>query len=293
MSQPSTWSLTPDATRLVLPLFVVEQLAAHALSRDLYPLALGHYPRAAGHRMARATHDDCLLLYCTAGRGWLETGEGRWSIGPGTLVLLPPGVGHRYGADDGDPWTLWWCHFDGLARGDLCDHLGLGDRRALDIGLHPTTVSDFRALLAVQQTGFAPDAFLHAAAQLRALLTGFALHVRRAGEVRRDTLDLARVTAYLREHVGRDVSLPELATATSGLSVFHFARRFRAATGMSPIQYFIHLRMEHACRLLDASDEPVHAVARRLGYEDPYYFSRLFRKVIGMAPSDYRRLARG
>lgn len=293
MSQPSSWPLSAAATRVFLPLFLVEQLAAHPLARDLYPLGFGHYPQARGHRMVRDAHDDCLLLYCTAGKGWLETGAGREKIAAGSLVVLPPGVAHRYAADTREPWTLWWAHFAGDALPAALAHLGLGERRVVPVGVHASAVSEFRALFAAQHTGFALDAYIHAAAQLRALLTFFALRLPRAGEARTDTLDIERVTAWMREHVGRPVELGEIAQATSNLSLFHFARRFRAATGMSPIQYFIHLRMEYACRLLDMSDAPVHLVARQLGYDDPYYFSRLFRKVIGVAPSDYRKLARG
>lgn len=293
MSLPSSWPLSDAAVRLVLPRFLVDQLAAHPLAGDLYPLAFGHYPKARGHRMARENHDDCLLLYCTAGSGWLEADGKRETIGAGTLVLLPPGVGHHYGADPQQPWTIWWCHFTGGALPAWLAHLGLGGRRCVGIGPHPQAISDFRALLAVQQTGFALDAYLHAAAQLRALLTFFALKIPRGNEAPARAADIDRITAWMREHVERPVGLAELAAATSGLSVFHFARCFRAATGVAPMQYFIHLRMEHACRLLDMSDAPVHRIARQLGYEDPYYFSRLFRKVIGVAPSDYRKLARG
>ena len=65
--------------------------------------------------MSRDEHDDCLLLYCTAGHGWLEAEGARDTIRPGTLVVLPPGVAHRYAADERDPWTLWWVHFAGEA----------------------------------------------------------------------------------------------------------------------------------------------------------------------------------
>lgn len=293
MSQPSAWPLTPHAVRLVLPRFLAGQLAAHPLSRDLYPLAMGHYPQAAGHRMQRDRPDDCLLLYCTAGRGWVDTAAGRETVQAGTLAVLPPGAAHRYGAEPDDPWTIWWVHLDGTALPAVLALLDTGERRTAPVGLHADAVAEFRALLAVRQTGFALEPCLHAAARLRALLTFLALQLPRAGERATDRLDIGRVTAWLREHVDQPVTLAQLAAATSDLSVFHFARRFRAATGMSPIQYFIHLRMEHACRLLDSSDAPVHRVARQLGYDDPYYFSRQFRRVIGVAPADYRRLARG
>jgi len=51
--------------------------------------------------------------------------------------------------------------------------------------------------------------------------------------------------------------------------------------------------MALACRLLDRGDAEVRQVAEQLGYDDPYYFSRLFRKVVGMAPSHYRALHQG
>ena len=51
--------------------------------------------------------------------------------------------------------------------------------------------------------------------------------------------------------------------------------------------------MTHACRLLDQGNLKVRQVAEQLGYADPYYFSRLFKSVVGMAPSHYRALHRG
>ena len=57
--------------------------------------------------------------------------------------------------------------------------------------------------------------------------------------------------------------------------------------------YFIHQRMRHACRLLDLTDKPVKVVASEAGYRDPYYFSRLFKKVMGHSPEHYREIKKG
>lgn len=77
------------------------------------------------------------------------------------------------------------------------------------------------------------------------------------------------------------------------LSRFLFAKTYRALTGRAPIQDFIQLKMAHACRLLDEGAASIGQVAQQLGYEDMYYFSRLFRQVVGMAPSHYRALHKG
>jgi YesN/AraC family two-component response regulator len=57
--------------------------------------------------------------------------------------------------------------------------------------------------------------------------------------------------------------------------------------------YFIHLRVRLACRLLDLSDKPIKVVAIETGYRDPYYFSRVFKKAMGLSPEKYRAIKKG
>jgi transcriptional regulator GlxA family with amidase domain len=75
----------------------------------------------------------------------------------------------------------------------------------------------------------------------------------------------------------------------SGLPKRTFDRRFRAATGYSPLAYVQALRVEEAKQLLETGSTPVDAVAREVGYEDTASFRRLFHRLSGMTPGDYRR----
>ncbi|HKI69808.1 MAG TPA: helix-turn-helix transcriptional regulator, partial [Verrucomicrobiae bacterium] len=61
-------------------------------------------------------------------------------------------------------------------------------------------------------------------------------------------------------------------------------------TGCAPIDFFIRLRMQHACKLLDGTALSVKEIAAELGYEDPFYFSRTFKSVNHVAPSEYRTM---
>jgi len=74
----------------------------------------------------------------------------------------------------------------------------------------------------------------------------------------------------------------------AGLSVAHFSQLFKRQTGYSPVDYFIHAKIQHACFLLDTTPLSVSDIGLRLGYKDPYYFSRIFRKVMGVSPRAYR-----
>jgi transcriptional regulator GlxA family with amidase domain len=75
----------------------------------------------------------------------------------------------------------------------------------------------------------------------------------------------------------------------SGLPERSFMRRFTGATGMSPLEYVHRLRIEEAKQMLETADEPIEAIADEVGYQDASFFSRLFRRRVGMTPAHYRR----
>lgn len=77
--------------------------------------------------------------------------------------------------------------------------------------------------------------------------------------------------------------------ALSGLPERTFKRRFARATGMSPLEYVHTLRLEEAKQMLEAGDDPVEAIAWEVGYQDPSFFARLFRRRVSLTPAQYRR----
>ena len=78
-------------------------------------------------------------------------------------------------------------------------------------------------------------------------------------------------------------------TEMSGLPERSFKRRFAKATGMTPIEYIQTLRLEESKLVLETTDIPVEAVAMEVGYEDPSYFGRLFKRNVGLTPAQYRK----
>jgi AraC-like DNA-binding protein len=98
--------------------------------------------------------------------------------------------------------------------------------------------------------------------------------------------------AYMLRHLDEPLQVATLA-AQANISASHFFVLFKRQTGCAPIDCFIRLRMQHACRLLDETVLSVKEVAATLGYDDPFYFSRIFKSVNHVAPREYRLLKNG
>lgn len=99
---------------------------------------------------------------------------------------------------------------------------------------------------------------------------------------------LAATVATLHEKFAEPLVTTQLARV-AGLSTSQFERTFRKAFGTSPRQYLLGIRLEHACRLLNETDDTVASVALRCGFYDHAHFTRAFASWMGMTPARYRR----
>ena len=95
---------------------------------------------------------------------------------------------------------------------------------------------------------------------------------------------------FMADHLNQPMQVATLASMAC-FSASHYFALFKRQTGHPPIDYFTRLRMREACRLLETTDAHVKEVAATLGYDDPFYFSRVFKSVNQVAPSEYRALA--
>jgi AraC-like DNA-binding protein len=104
----------------------------------------------------------------------------------------------------------------------------------------------------------------------------------------KDSDVISKNISFMKEHIGEALTLKELADQ-AGLSIAHYSKLFTLRTGFSPIDHFIQLKIQYACQLLDISQFYVKEVAHKVGYQDPYYFSRIFKKVMQMSPLEYKK----
>ena len=281
----------PGQHLFTLPSSFVPQAQGHPLLKGLFLTAAGYFPEAAGHLVERPCGvPEIILIACIAKRGWLELDGGkRHSVGMGEVVLIPPGAAHAYGADDDEPWSIRWAHFRGAHLSQFTKLLGLN--KADPILKLPRGILErlpLDELYLTMEDGCTLGSLLAGSARLRTILIDLSrLRVPANQRVGSTHEALRQNIEWMRSHRHRKLGLGELA-AQAGLSVPHYSACFKRQTGISPMNYFQRLKIQHSAQLLALTDMHVDEIAQAIGLEDPFYFSRLFKKVMGQSPRHFR-----
>jgi AraC family transcriptional regulator, arabinose operon regulatory protein len=235
--------------------------------------------------------EHAILLYCAKGRGWCEIGAQRHTIAAGDLLVIPPFTGHNYGPDPAEPWTVPWLHMTGDNIGLLLNELGVSvENPIINVGDDPRVLAHFEDAIAVGlgEQAFTTTKLFHSAQTVGRLLG--LINSKRRHQAQRPPDGKERVAEcieFMKQHLSEVISLDRLA-AIANLSPSRFSAIFRKETGYAPVEYLVRLRMERARQLLDTTDLAVKEICSEAGYNDPFYFSRAFRSVVGLSPSEYR-----
>ncbi len=275
----------------VIPRQLLRDVENHPLLHALYPTDIGYYPAARYHyRERREGAAEHILIYCVGGEGWVNAASTTHALTHGHACIIPSGVPHAYGASLDDPWTIHWVHFRGEIAYQFVQQMRDGNGViAVDAAAHQPIVQTFEECYAALASSFGVRQVIFCALEIHRILGWLFFRNEAFAPNQTDLPDpVKKALAYMRAHVQRRPSLAQLA-AHAGVSVSHFSFLFKTSLGIAPIDYFIDLKMQYACHLLETTSLTVKEVAFALDYDDPYYFSRLFRKVIGLSPIYYRK----
>ncbi len=281
---------------------------ADPVTRQLYITDIGYFPRAEDHYVVReAGSPSHILIICTGGSGWYETGGGCCEIRAGDAFIIEKSVPHAYGSSEGGWWELYWIHFDGALAADMCRYLSgethCGEEHGADRGENreiassppfPLPMGDesrhlFSLICSSLSEGISPLNYELACGRLWHLFSSLSLDRKRGADVSRGVID--QCLNLMEERISGTLTLRELSERVS-LTPQYLCRLFRQQTGHPPMEHYTRLKIQRSCALLDMTSERICEISLQLGIEDPYYFSRAFKRIMGMPPREYRRRQR-
>lgn len=283
---------------IVLPKFLVEEFRKDRFASNLYLTDIGFYPNAEYHFCHRENGaGEYIFVFCQQGGGWLEMEGVRHAIGRNQFFVIPPGVKHSYGADKAEPWSIYWVHFSGSLADGYAKYKGPGTIYQTCHNKISDIVRSFEQIYHTLLLGYSRDNIRYVISCLYGFL-GLAAYmsVKRDSESGPDSRNSINVVdsviSYMKEHVELRLNTQELAER-AGCSAAALAARFRQETGYTLRSYFNHLKIQEACLYLDNTDMSVSQICFKIGLNDALYFSRLFSRITGVCPRDYRKRIKG
>lgn len=279
---------------IVFPQEIQRSLATNPLTKSLYITHIGYFPKATNHMVHRRTSaDQSILICCHNGEGWCQlAGENSTNlIQKGQMLVIPAGQAHYYGSRPGESWEVSWIHFSGDAGPDLCESLCKGRYGSgINIGDCSEALRLFSDIVSSLERGLNFETCSHASMRIWHF---FSELLQRSSRPEPKTSNVVqRAIDLMHDHIEETLNLTELSDEL-GISSPYLCRIFKEQTGHSPMDYNTRLKVQRACKYLDLTNSAVKYIAERLGYEDPYYFSRMFKRIMQCSPTQYRENSRG
>jgi len=268
------------------------------LARDMdrsrpLPLRAGYFPKAHGHRFKREPTPETILIYCINGKGYYrQAKQRRIPIHAGTLLCCSAQTAHEYGADPENPWSIYWMHLHPSGSMGWKKDFGLTNKHpTVSIGVSPAVIHSFDRLVQTMQDAVQPADARLCSALAQLILADLFHEQQRVVAPARMLSHMEDVLGLMKANQTGALSIEQMAQA-AGLSKEYFIRQFKKTFGTTPGTYFLQLKMRTACDLLVSSNLHIQEIAFQLGYEDPFYFSRIFKRLRGVSPRQYRQSTR-
>ena len=275
-----------------LPKMIYKNMRSdNVILNQIFITHIGYFPKASYHfRERRKGCEDNIFIYCLHGKGWYIVDKKKYEVAPNQFFQIPATTEYlKYGADEAQPWTIFWVHFSGtdLNSFNRLLNITLNDGPQ-NIPYNEKGLLIWKEMYSSLEMGYNKDNLNNANMCLYHFLSTF-LYPDRHFSITGDKDIIKETIEFMREKLDGRFTVEDFG-ARYQLSASYFSGLFRQSTGMSPMEYFIHLKIQRSCQLLFNTGVKIKDVAKEMGYDDPYYFSRLFKKLMGISPEQYRAI---
>jgi AraC-like DNA-binding protein len=250
------------------------------------PNPKGHPPKYIKNWDKGRILNEYQLIYITKGGGSFCTKRGRFDIRAGMIFMLFPGEWHWYAPDETMGWDEHWVGFAGENPEHLF-HKGFFSPKdpLFEIGLQDSVLFRYNACIDIarrEPPGFQWKLGSH----IMLLMAEMLSYSRQNGQnsMNEEIIQKARFT--FEESIYENIDMKTLSN-NLGVGYSNFRQIFKDYSGMSPYQYFLHLKINKAKTLLQRGDLSIKEIAHKLSFENQYYFSRLFKKKTGAPPTEW------
>lgn len=232
---------------------------------------------------------DYQLLYVASGKAWFTFETVPQEAPVGSMVIYPPGYKQQYIYYQKDRAEVYWIHFTGHEAEKLLHTYDLPLHQIIQIGSSTQIQELFQTIIhELQVAGLYQEQLLQLKLQELFLLTR-RLMSRKVSDAGQQQAIIEEAVRYFNENYYHSIEIQEYARQQH-ISTCWFIRSFRQYMGMPPLKYLTTIRTNRAKELLEGTAYTISEIGAIVGYDNPLYFSRIFRSETGMSPKQYRRM---
>jgi len=274
---------------IVVPPIDQTQIKQNPIYQSLFLTAIGYYPRAYHHDRKRETGaGQYILLYCVSGQGTVMTNGNTYTLKPNQYFILAKNEGHHYYTSKDDPWSIYWVHFDGIIANQQYEKFqNILKEKKYIVPYATNRIDQFNFVYSIIENSFQLEDLELAGILLNAFLASF-LYSEILDQSNDQEDQISEAIKFMKLNLDKNFTIGELARK-SNLSDSRYSEMIKKKTGFSPILYFNNLKINQSCQYLYFTDLSIKEICNKIGFNDPYYFSRIFKKSMGVSPNTYRK----
>lgn len=242
-----------------------------------------------GYQIDRDDFPFYSIEFVARGKGTLTLAGRQHALGAGKVFAYGPGVSHVITTDADDPLVKYFVDFIGPSARKMLRKYGPAPGQAVQVTAPEAILRIFDDLIRNGQTDSPYSPLLCATLVQQLILKTAEIAVVEATEATAAFATYQSCRELIRENCLALRSLDEIAERCE-IDGAYLCRLFKRFDNQSPYQYLMRLKMNIAAQRLQAPDALVKSVAYALGYEDPFHFSRAFKRVFGVSPNTFKRL---
>lgn len=256
--------------------------------KDLFLCFCGYAQCQPFHNFGPAARPNYIIHFIEEGKGIYQVGEKKYELQEGQGFLIEPEVLTYYQADGKEPWTYFWIGFGGTRVKEYLSDVGLNDSRLTFrsgkgkelkrivlnmLKLNEMTISNQYRIQSLLYEFFA-------------VLTGD-MDVDVSGESQ-ESLYIRHAISFIRNHYAKDIKVTDIADYIC-VDRSYLYKLFEKSLQMSPKEFLMRFRISRGKELLTLTESSVEEIALSCGYRGYRSFAKVFKKTVGLSPTDFRK----
>ena len=258
-------------------------------SVDLFLCFCGKESCSPGYSYGPAVRSQYVLHYIVSGKGSYTINNKTYTLHENQGFLIPPDTVTYYEADKEDPWSYMWIGFNGVKAETYLNYANLNeDNVTFEYSKDDTLKNYINEMLQLKELNFSNELKLEGILYLfMSALVQCRKDDGNAKAFRSTEIYLEKSIEYIEKNYANNIKINDIANYI-GINRSYLTHIFKKNINISPQEFLLNYKIDKACTLLKSSELSIKAESKSIGYSDPLTFSKIFKKVKGESPKNYR-----